>query len=87
MAAIDVVIPSTGETVYGRRPAGRAAVDNIDALGIDEVKVRTPLTCETRYGLCASAMAVIWRGKLVNTGVAKPWASSLPSRLVSRAPS
>ena len=46
--------------IRSRHPAGRGAVDNIDALGIDEVKVRTPLTCETRYGLCASAMAVIW---------------------------
>ena len=27
--------------------------DKIDAEGIDMVKVRTPLTCETRYGLCA----------------------------------
>jgi DNA-directed RNA polymerase subunit beta' len=29
------------------------AVELIEALGIDEVRVRTPLTCETRYGLCA----------------------------------
>ena len=29
------------------------AVDGIEAAGIDEVKVRTPLSCDTRYGLCA----------------------------------
>jgi hypothetical protein len=29
------------------------AVESIESLGIDEVKVRTPLTCDTRYGLCA----------------------------------
>jgi DNA-directed RNA polymerase subunit beta' len=28
-------------------------VEKIDALGIDEVKVRTALTCDTRYGICA----------------------------------
>ena len=28
-------------------------VEPIETLGIDEVKVRTPLTCDTRYGLCA----------------------------------
>jgi DNA-directed RNA polymerase subunit beta' len=28
-------------------------VDVIDSLGIDEVKVRTAITCDTRYGLCA----------------------------------
>ena len=30
-----------------------ATVDLIDNSGVDEVKVRTPITCETRYGLCA----------------------------------
>jgi aminomuconate-semialdehyde/2-hydroxymuconate-6-semialdehyde dehydrogenase len=29
-------------------------VDDIERRGIDEVRVRTPLTCDTRYGLCAS---------------------------------
>ena len=31
-------------------------VEQIEALGIDEVKVRTPLTCDTRYGLCATLL-------------------------------
>ena len=31
----------------------KTLVDAIEALGIDEVHVRTPLTCDTRYGLCA----------------------------------
>ncbi|WP_334157707.1 DNA-directed RNA polymerase subunit beta' [Oryzomicrobium sp.] len=43
--------------------------DLIDRLGIDEVKVRTPLTCETRYGLCAKCYGRdLGRGSLVNTG-------------------
>ncbi len=47
------------------------AVDTIEALGIDEVKVRTPLTCETRYGLCAKCYGRdLGRGTPVNVGEA-----------------
>ena len=47
-------IPRTpGSAVPGRHAARRRAVDRSKSLGIDEVKVRTPLTCETRFGLCA----------------------------------
>ena len=45
--------------------------DLIDREGIDKVKVRTPLTCETRYGLCAKCYGRdLGRGTLVNTGEA-----------------
>ena len=40
--------------------AGMLDEDTLDALeaaGVDEIKVRTPLTCGTRFGLCASATA------------------------------
>jgi DNA-directed RNA polymerase subunit beta' len=72
VAAADVVNPETGETVY---EAGtlldEAAVENIETLGIDEVSVRTPLTCETRYGLCAKCYGRdLGRGGLVNVGEA-----------------
>lgn len=44
-------------------------VDLIDKLGIDEVKVRTPLTCKTKYGLCAKCYGRdLGRGTLVNVG-------------------
>src|SRR5262249_58279416 len=47
------------------------AVEQIEHLGIDEVKVRTPLTCETRYGLCARCYGRdLGRGSLVNVGEA-----------------
>src|SRR5204863_9546549 len=47
------------------------AVERIEALGIDEVKVRTPLTCDTRYGLCATCYGRdLGRGHLVNVGEA-----------------
>ncbi|MXS82057.1 DNA-directed RNA polymerase subunit beta' [Nitrosomonas oligotropha] len=47
------------------------AVDLIESLGIDEVKVRTPLTCETRYGFCAKCYGRdLGRGTPVNVGEA-----------------
>lgn len=46
-------------------------VDQIVALGIDEVKVRTVLSCQTRYGLCAKCYGCdLGRGGLVNVGEA-----------------
>src|SRR5262249_12297501 len=47
------------------------AVERIESRGIDEVKVRTPLTCDTRYGLCAKCYGRdLGRGSLVNVGEA-----------------
>ena len=46
-------------------------VDQIVALGIDEVKVRTVLSCLTRFGLCAKCYGRdLGRGGLVNVGEA-----------------
>ena len=72
VAASDVVNPETGETLYEAGTLlNEDMVDNIEALGIDEVRVRTPLTCETRYGLCAKCYGRdLGRGGLVNTGEA-----------------
>ncbi|KMN76237.1 DNA-directed RNA polymerase subunit beta' [Chromobacterium alkanivorans] len=72
VAAIDLVDPSTGETVI---EAGtlldEQLVDVVDSLGIDEVKVRTAITCDTRYGLCAKCYGRdLARGKRVNAGEA-----------------
>ena len=50
---------------------GEDEVEQIELLGIDEVKVRTPLTCDTRYGLCARCYGRdLGRGHLVNVGEA-----------------
>ncbi|MBP6862469.1 MAG: DNA-directed RNA polymerase subunit beta' [Neisseriaceae bacterium] len=70
--AVDVVEPSTGETIV---EAGtlmdEASVDIIDRAGLDEVKIRTPITCKTRYGLCAQCYGRdLARGKRVNSGEA-----------------
>ncbi|MFA7393737.1 MAG: DNA-directed RNA polymerase subunit beta', partial [Pigmentiphaga sp.] len=68
----DIVNPDTQETVI---EAGTLldedSVELIDQFGIDEVYVRTPLTCETRHGLCARCYGRdLGRGQLVNVGEA-----------------
>ncbi len=70
--AEDVHDPDTHEVVF---KAGKLIdeddVELLTKLGIDEVVVRTPLTCETRYGLCAKCYGRdLGRGSLVNTGEA-----------------
>ncbi|MHB1145591.1 MAG: DNA-directed RNA polymerase subunit beta' [Thiobacillus sp.] len=72
VAASDIIHPETQETVF---EAGTLlvedVVDVIESLGIDEVKVRTPLTCETRYGLCGKCYGRdLGRGYQVNVGEA-----------------
>jgi DNA-directed RNA polymerase subunit beta' len=68
----DVINPETDETVIEAGTLiNEDLCDLIDRLGIDEVKVRTPLTCETRYGLCAKCYGRdLGRGALVNVGEA-----------------
>ena len=70
--AADVVNPETQETLYyAGTLLGEDEVEQIELLGIDEVKVRTPLTCDTRYGLCARCYGRdLGRGHLVNVGEA-----------------
>ena len=34
--------------------------DEIESMGVDEIKVRSAITCETRYGICSIVMVVIW---------------------------
>lgn len=66
----DVAHPESGETVI---EAGTLITEDlcelISKLGVDEIKVRTPLTCDTRYGLCAKCYGRdLGRGALVNVG-------------------
>ncbi|MDR0673596.1 MAG: DNA-directed RNA polymerase subunit beta' [Zoogloeaceae bacterium] len=70
--ADDVVDPETQESViFAGTLLTEDLVDRIDSLGVDEVKVRTPLTCDTRYGLCAKCYGRdLGRGYLVNVGEA-----------------
>src|SRR5690349_17883248 len=68
----DVFSPETQEIILAAGSLlDEDAVDRIEKNGIDEVKVRTPLTCDTRYGLCASCYGRdLGRGTRVNVGEA-----------------
>jgi DNA-directed RNA polymerase subunit beta' len=72
VAAVDIVNPDTQETaVSAGTLLDEDMVDYIDQIGVDEVRVRTPLTCETRHGLCAHCYGRdLGRGSLVNVGEA-----------------
>jgi DNA-directed RNA polymerase subunit beta' len=72
VAAVDVINPDTQDVLFPQAALlDEDAVEQIEALGIDEVRVRTPLTCETRYGLCAKCYGRdLGRGVLVNSGEA-----------------
>lgn len=46
-------------------------VERLEKLGVDQILVRSPISCETRFGLCASCYGRdLARGHLVNTGEA-----------------
>ncbi|MDP2266704.1 MAG: DNA-directed RNA polymerase subunit beta', partial [Thiobacillus sp.] len=72
VAVSDIIHPETQETVFEAGTLlSEDVCDTIDALSIDEVKVRTPLTCETRFGLCGQCYGRdLGRGYLVNIGEA-----------------
>jgi DNA-directed RNA polymerase subunit beta' len=70
--AEDIVDPETQRVLVGAgQMLDEDAVDLIEQAGIDEVRVRTVLTCDTRYGVCAKCYGRdLGRGGLVNVGEA-----------------
>ena len=68
----DLLHPETQDVLYAAGSLlDETAVETIDNVGIDEVKVRTALTCETRWGVCAKCYGRdLGRGSLVNVGEA-----------------
>ena len=70
VVAIDVKKPESNEILV---PSGTMIdeqwVKRIESLGVDEVKVRSPITCEVRHGICAMCYGRdLARGHLVNQG-------------------
>ncbi len=70
--AVDLTKPGSDDVVC---PAGTLLdekwVDHLEEMGIDEVKARSPITCETRYGVCAACYGRdLARGHRVNIGEA-----------------
>ncbi len=68
----DIINPESGQAMFPVNTLlDEDAVEAIEAVGLDEIKVRTPLTCETRYGLCANCYGRdLGRGSIVNVGEA-----------------
>ena len=71
-AAEDLINPETQEVVIqAGQMLDEDAIDELEAGGIDEVRVRTALTCATRFGICARCYGRdLGRGGLVNMGEA-----------------
>jgi DNA-directed RNA polymerase subunit beta' len=72
VTAEEILHPETRAVLV---PAGQMLdedlLDEVDAAGVDEIKVRTALTCETRFGICAKCYGRdLGRGGLVNIGEA-----------------
>ncbi|GAB1259192.1 DNA-directed RNA polymerase subunit beta' [Aurantivibrio plasticivorans] len=72
VVAQDVVKPESDEILV---PAGtmidEAWVKRIEEMSIDEVIVRSPISCETRYGICSQCYGRdLARGHIVNVGEA-----------------
>ncbi len=72
VVAEDVTLPGSDEIFI---PAGTLLdeqwVQRIEEEGIEQVKVRSPITCETRYGICAACYGRdLARGHRVNIGEA-----------------
>jgi len=76
MIAEDVVNPTTGDLLIAKNTlideAWVERLENDETLSsVDEVKTRSPITCETRYGICSSCYGRdLGRGHQVNIGEA-----------------
>jgi DNA-directed RNA polymerase subunit beta' len=71
VVAEDVVLNDGTTGVERGTLLDEAWVIKLEELGIDEVKVRSPITCETRYGICSRCYGRdLARGHKVNPGEA-----------------
>ena len=72
VAAEDVLIPGSEDVaVEAGTMIDEKWVAKIEKLNIDEVKVRSPITCELTHGICAACYGRdLARGHLVNQGEA-----------------
>jgi DNA-directed RNA polymerase subunit beta' len=72
VTAVEVVHLETQDVLlHAGHMLDEDTLDLLEQAGVDEVKVRTPLTCDTRFGLCAKCYGRdLGRGGLVNMGEA-----------------
>src|SRR6202050_430828 len=68
----DVVVASSGEVLVKTGVLiDEKLVKLLEKMGIDQVMVRSPITCETRYGVCAQCYGRdLGRGHRINMGEA-----------------
>ncbi len=71
-AAEDITDPTTGEVLISiDKIIDEATVIKVDQASIHEVNVRSAVTCETRYGVCAKCYGRdLGRGHTINSGEA-----------------
>ena len=72
VAAENILDPETGEVIVEKGEIiERRHIHRIAAAGIEEVKVRSPLTCHAPHGVCAKCYGMdLGRGHLVKVGTA-----------------
>ncbi len=72
LAAEHVLDPNTGEVLAERdQVLGHDQVKTITQAGVEEVVVRSPLTCEMDHGICTKCYGMdLGRGKMVEIGAA-----------------
>jgi DNA-directed RNA polymerase subunit beta' len=73
VAAEDVYLPGNDEEPLIRRNTllDEQWVDKLDAAGVQRIRVRSPITCETSYGVCAKCYGRdLARGHSINIGEA-----------------
>ncbi|TAN13329.1 MAG: DNA-directed RNA polymerase subunit beta' [Burkholderiaceae bacterium] len=70
--AEDIIDPETQEVIVkAGQMLDENALDALEHAGVDEVRVRTPLTCATHFGICSKCYGRdLGRGNLVNVGEA-----------------
>ena len=68
----DVVVAATGEVLVKTGVLiDEKLVKLLEKMGVDQVMVRSPITCETRYGVCAQCYGRdLGRGHRINIGEA-----------------
>ncbi|MEL0260429.1 MAG: DNA-directed RNA polymerase subunit beta', partial [Halieaceae bacterium] len=72
IVAQDVVDPTTGEVLLeAGTMLDEVLTAKVDEMGIEEIIVRSPITCKTRYGICSTCYGRdLGRGHQVNMGEA-----------------
>jgi len=70
VVAEDTYVPGTDEiAVEAGTLLDEKWVEKLESLGVDEIKVRSAISCETRYGVCAQCYGRdLARGHRVNVG-------------------